>query len=126
MTDNTLTAAEYSHYLQARKLPTIIQRPPQRLYKGSPKRKNDAVHRVQLAKLLLNKPSNESKIIKLLDEASAIAPNNPRLMLQKSAFLIALKHYDAAFKIALKLDQLTPKSGVGQILQGDIYLAQKN
>ncbi|BCG65446.1 MAG: hypothetical protein methR_P3285 [Methyloprofundus sp.] len=89
------------------------------------KEKNDAVHRVQLAKLLLNKPSNESKIIKLLDEASAIAPNNPRLMLQKSAFLIALKHYDAAFKIALKLDQLTPKSGVGQILQGDIYLAQK-
>ncbi len=94
----------------------------QRLVK---KEKNDAVHRVQLAKLLLNKPGNETQIIKLLDEASAIAPNNPRLMLQKAAFLIALKHYDAAFKIALKLDQLTPKSGVGQVLQGDIYLAQK-
>ncbi|NOQ16902.1 MAG: tetratricopeptide repeat protein [Methyloprofundus sp.] len=89
------------------------------------KEKNDAIHRVQLAKLLLNQPGNETKIIKLLDEASAIAPNNPRLMLQKSAFLIALKHYDAAFQIALKLDQSTPKSGIGKILQGDIYLAQK-
>ncbi len=89
------------------------------------KEKNDAVHRVQLAKLLLNQPGNEAEIIKLLDEASAIAPDNPRLMLQKSAFLIALKHYDDAFAIALKLEKLAPKSGIGKILQGDIYLAQK-
>jgi putative PEP-CTERM system TPR-repeat lipoprotein len=87
--------------------------------------KNDAAHRLQLAKLLLNKPDNETKIIKLLDEASAIAPDNPRLMLQKAAFLIALKHYDAAFQISLELDKLAHESGVSAILQGDIYLAQK-
>ncbi len=89
------------------------------------KEKNNVVHRVQLAKLLLKQAGNENQIIKLLDEATAIAPRNPQLMLQKAAFLIVLKHYDDAYAIALKLDQLAPQSGIGKILQGDVYLAQK-
>lgn len=73
--------------------------------------KNDIQSRLILLSLLVDQPKKEKDTLKLLDEISSIAPDNSQVLSQKAAYLIKLKHYQAARNVATKVDKLNPKSG---------------
>lgn len=87
--------------------------------------KQDINYHLLLAKLLSEQPDKEKETLKLLDETSAIDPNNPEALVFKTAYLIKLQHYPEASELANKVGALFPKLGLGQLLKGDIFLAEK-
>lgn len=87
--------------------------------------KQDINHRLLLAKLLSEQPDKEQEVLKLLDTASAIEPNNPEALVFKTAYLIKLQHYPEASELANKTDAMFPKLVLGKLLRGDVYLAEK-
>jgi len=88
--------------------------------------KQDIQHRLLLVRLLINQQEKKESILTLLNEISSIAPNNPQVLTQKSAFLIKLKRYQEALEIVEKVKKLAPKSGAGQLIEGNVYLATKD
>jgi Flp pilus assembly protein TadD len=62
--------------------------------------KNDIQSRLILLSLLVDQPKKEKDTLKLLDEISSIAPDNSQVLSQKAAYLIKLKHYQAARNVA--------------------------
>lgn len=87
--------------------------------------KNDIQSRLILLSLLVDQPKKEKDTLKLLDEISSIAPDNSQVLSQKAAYLIKLKHYQAARNVATKVDKLNPKSGFIYLVDGEIYLHEK-
>lgn len=87
--------------------------------------KNDIRNRLLLVKLLVNQPEKEKQVLKLLDEISSIAPNNLRVLIEKTVYLRKLKYFPEALNLARKIKQLTPTTGLGETLEGDIFLAEK-
>lgn len=87
--------------------------------------KQDTNHRLLLAKLLSEQPDKEKEVLKLLDEASEIEPNNLQAPVFKTAYLIKLQRYQEALELANKTDTLFPKLVLGKLLKGDVYLAEK-
>jgi len=87
--------------------------------------KQNVSGRLRLAALWAAQPEKKTEVLKLLDEAAALAPENPQVMLQKATLLTKFKRYDDALLYAEKVDQALPQTGLGKILQGDAYLAQK-
>jgi len=85
----------------------------------------DIFHRLLLARLLLNQSEKEKQVLQLLDEVSLIEPNNVQMLIQKTVLLIHLKHLKKAMNAAEKVKQLSPETGLGEVLEGDIYLAGK-
>ncbi|MDP2902541.1 MAG: tetratricopeptide repeat protein [Methylovulum sp.] len=87
--------------------------------------KHDTNHRLLLAKLLSEQPDKEKEVLKLLDEASKIEPNNPQALVFKTAYLIKLQRYPEASELANKTETLFPKLVLGKLLKGDVFLAEK-
>lgn len=87
--------------------------------------KQDIAHRLLLVKMLNDQSGKESDALKLLDEAYAIAPNNPDVLVFKTAFLTKLKRYPEAYEFANKADTQFPAQPFGKILKGDIALAER-
>ena len=87
--------------------------------------KQDTNHRLLLAKLFSEQPDKEKDVMKLLDEASEIEPNNPQSLVFKTAYLIKLQRYPEASELANKIDAKFPKLMLGKILIGDVFLAEK-
>ncbi len=86
---------------------------------------SDLRHRLLLIKLLINQPENEEKVLKLLNKITAIAPDDLQILTQKTAFLTKLNHFSEAFNTAQRIKQLAPETGFSELLEGDIYLAEK-
>jgi putative PEP-CTERM system TPR-repeat lipoprotein len=80
-------------------------------------------HRFLLAKLLSEQPDNENEVLKLFDEVTEIAPDQPQPLVYKGAYLIKLKKYKEALEVADKLEKEFPKLALGQLIQGDVYFA---
>ncbi len=80
-------------------------------------------YRLLLARQLAKQPGNEKKVLSLLDEISTIAPENKQLEFQKTALLVQLKLFPEAFDSAKKIRQLAPDSGLAELVEGNIYLA---
>lgn len=89
------------------------------------KEKQDINSRLLLAKLLSEHPDKEKDVLKLLDEAVTIEPNNPQALVFKTAYLIKLQQYPEALKLADKTDAQFQKLSLGKLLKGDVYLAEK-
>lgn len=87
--------------------------------------KQDINHRLLLAKLLSEQPDKEKEVLELLDQTSKIEPNDPQALAFKTAYLIKLQRYPEASELANKIDILFPKSELGKILKGDVFLAEK-
>ncbi len=87
--------------------------------------KQDIGHRLLLARILINQQKNENNILKLLNETSAIDPNDPRAPAYKAAYLIQLNRYKEALKITDELELQFPKLMIGKLLKADVYLAEK-
>lgn len=87
--------------------------------------KQDVGSRLLLIKLLSENPDKEQETLKLLDETVKIAPNNPEALVYKAAYLIKLKRNQEAMELANKVDSQFPKSVLGKLLKGDVYLAEK-
>jgi putative PEP-CTERM system TPR-repeat lipoprotein len=87
--------------------------------------KQDIPGRLLLISLLTDQPKKEKEALKLLDEISSIAPDNLQVLSQKAAYLIKLKHYQAARNVATKIDKLNPKLGFIYLVDGEIYLHEK-
>ncbi len=86
----------------------------------------DAKHLFLLLQLLDKQKNKETEMLGLLDRA-ILNLDNPSLVLSyKAAVLIKQKQFQQAFTIARELEQLNPNKGIGKILKGDIYLAEKN
>lgn len=83
----------------------------------------DIHHRLLLAKLLVGAQGKEKQVLKLLDEITSIAPNNPLMLIQKTSFLIKFNRLSEALSSAQKVKLLIPETGLGELLEGDIYLA---
>ncbi len=89
------------------------------------KDEKDIQHRLLLARLWVAQSEKEKNVLRLLDEISAITPDNPQILIQKAAFLIKLKHYREAKNVIAKVNKLTPQMAVSYLLEGEIYLAEK-
>ena len=87
--------------------------------------KKDIPHRLVLAKLLLNQAKNEKQILRLLDEITAISPDNPQVLAQKTVFLIKLNQLPEALNVVDKIRLLVPDTALSDFLEGEIYLADK-
>jgi len=87
--------------------------------------KQNIPDRLLLISLFIDQPKKEKETLKLLDEISSIAPDNLQVLSQKAAYLIKLKHYQAAQNIAVKIDKLNPSSGFIHLVDGEIYLYEK-
>ncbi len=81
-------------------------------------------HRSLLAKLLANQPENKQQVLNLLNEISAIAPENTQLEIQKIVLLTRLELYSEAFNSVKKVKQFSDDKGLAEILEGEIYLAE--
>ncbi len=88
--------------------------------------KKDNGARLLLVRLLNNQVGREKDILKLIDEAIAVDTNNPEPQLVKGAYLIKQKRTPEALEIANRLDEQFPKLPLGKLLQGDVFLAEKN
>lgn len=86
--------------------------------------KQDSDHRLSLAKLLSEQPNTEKEVIKLLDEATEIAPKKTEAIVFKTAYLVKLKRFQEAMEIANKAETLFPNLILGKLLKGDVYLAE--
>ena len=87
--------------------------------------KQDTNHRLLLGKLLGEQPDKEKELLALLDETTAIDPNNPQAVVFKAAYLIKLQRYPEALELANKADAQFPALALGKLLKGDVYLAEK-
>jgi len=87
--------------------------------------KQDTQHRLLLARLLAGQTGKEKEVLKLLEEASSISPNNEQILFQKATYLIKTKNYQEAIKTATKLKKVTPQTGAGEIIEGEVYLNKK-
>jgi putative PEP-CTERM system TPR-repeat lipoprotein len=87
--------------------------------------KQNVNERLLLAKLISDQPDKEKEVLKLLDETAQIIPDRPEPLVFKTTYLIQLKHYPDALKIASKIDSQFPTSALGKILKGEVYLADK-
>lgn len=87
--------------------------------------RKDARHRILLAKLLINHSGKEQEILRLLDEATAIMPDDPQAQIQKTVILTQLKLFPKALQANKKVKKLAPESGLAEALEGNIYLAEK-
>ena len=86
---------------------------------------NDARYLFLLARLLANNQGQEPEVLALLDKA-ALNLENPGLVISyKTNFLTEKKQFKQAFLVAEQFDKTNPKDGVGKILKGDVYLAEK-
>jgi putative PEP-CTERM system TPR-repeat lipoprotein len=85
----------------------------------------DFRNRLLLAKLLVMHPGKEQQILKLLKEVALIAPNNARAHLQRGVVLTQLKHFSEALQAAQKVKRLVPDSGLGEVLEAEVFLAEK-
>lgn len=83
----------------------------------------DIRHRLILAKLLSNQGKTQ-KVLDLLSEINAIAPDNTQLLVQETIILTQLKLFPEALKVSKKVKQLTPDLGLAETLEGNIYLAE--
>lgn len=88
--------------------------------------KQDVTNRILLAKLQMEQPGKENETIALLDEAAAIDNKTAEAPAVKTAFLIKLKRFPEATASAQKIDQQFPKLNLGKLLQGDVFIAEKN
>lgn len=87
--------------------------------------KQDANHRLLLAKLLSEQPNKEKETLDMLDEAAKIESDNPQALVFKTAYLIKLQRYSEALELANKVETSFPKLVLGKLLKGDVFLAQK-
>jgi len=101
------------------------QRAIQTLEKIIQHNEKDIRHRFMLANLLTKQPENQKQVFNLLDEIATIAPNDPRTLIPKAAILAKLEHYQEALQLIEKVKQLSPKSGLGEFIEGNIYLTEK-
>ncbi|RLA21669.1 MAG: hypothetical protein DRQ62_09230, partial [Gammaproteobacteria bacterium] len=85
----------------------------------------DVRHRLILASILTRQGNNDDKVYKLLDEAISIEPNNPQAYIQKTHALTRQKLFPEALEQLKKVKQLSPESGQAELLQGNIFLAEK-
>ena len=88
------------------------------------KESKDVEHRLLLAQLLLKYPEKQKKILKLLDEANKVLPDNVQVQLQRSGILKALKLFPDALQASKEVKVLAPESGLGEGLDGAIYYAE--
>jgi len=87
------------------------------------KESKDVEHRLLLAKILLKYPAKKQQILKLLDEANSLLPDNVQLQIQRAAILKALKLFPQALQVSKEVKVLAPESGLGEVLEGAIYWA---
>ena len=67
---------------------------------------SDARHRILLAKLLLNHPGKKQEILRLLDEATAIMPDNLQVQVQATVILTQLKLFPKALQSSKKVKKI--------------------
>lgn len=87
--------------------------------------KQDISSRLLLANLLSEQSDKEKEVLKILDEATQIAPDKPEAQVFKAAYLVKLKRHQEALDLADKIDKQFPKLVMGKLLKGDLYLAEK-
>ena len=87
--------------------------------------KKDIKHRLALTKILLNQPGNEIKALDLLNEISAIEPNNRQALLHKTILLTNLGDFIEAIDLVKRIKKLPPHIGVAELLEGNIFVAEK-
>jgi len=85
----------------------------------------DAKHLFLLARLLGNKPGRETEVLALLDKAAFNLERPALVIAYKTNFLVEQKQFKQAFLVAEQFDKTNPTDGVGKILKGDVYLAEK-
>lgn len=85
----------------------------------------DVVHRILLARLLMARSGASVDVAKLVEEASAVSPDDQQTMTLKTVYLINEQKLDLAMEQADRIEKQYPESAVGFILKADIYLAQK-
>ncbi|WP_431066738.1 tetratricopeptide repeat protein [Methylotuvimicrobium sp.] len=85
----------------------------------------DVFHRVLLARLLMARPDASADVSRLVEEATAVSPDDQQVMTLKTVYLINEQKLDQAMEQAARIEKQYPESAVGFILKADIYLAQK-
>jgi putative PEP-CTERM system TPR-repeat lipoprotein len=86
----------------------------------------DGAHVFMLARLLAGQKGREDEVLRLLDVAIHNQEKPDLVLAYKSAFLKKQKQFKQAIIVANQVEELSPKSSLGEVLKGDIYLAEKN
>lgn len=84
----------------------------------------DTRHRLLLAQLLSRSPEKQQQVLKLLNEAQSIPPNDIDKLSKITNLLIQSKHYTEALSLTKKIKQLSPNSGFSEVLEGQTYAVQ--
>ena len=82
---------------------------------------NNVKLRLILANLLSSMPGEE---VEALNQITTIISDDINILVRQTTLLIKLKQYNKALELANKLSKLEPSSGIGKILEGDIYLSK--
>ncbi|WP_214657283.1 tetratricopeptide repeat protein [methane-oxidizing endosymbiont of Gigantopelta aegis] len=89
------------------------------------KHPKDVKHRFLLARLLSQQNDKADEVTALLDEAASNLKNPNLILAYKTAFLLKQKQFDQALFIAQQVKEQSPDISVGNILLGNVYVAQK-